>query len=147
MWRRECQETARIRKVARSGRPGRGTAYFAWVDGVACQVTFFALDGASLPYEATLAAMVASLQASPPVAPRRPAVAQRRPVGGVRAAQRAYGLAARWRRSNSSRVQIVRTSVSRSSASTPSRWSISCCSSSARSPSARSSCQAPAVSW
>ena len=53
-------------QVARSGRPGRVTAYFAWVDGVACQVTFFALDGASLPYEATLAAMVTSLQASPP---------------------------------------------------------------------------------
>src|SRR5437016_10889260 len=48
------------------------------------------------------------------------------------AAATAYGLAARYRFSNSSRVHIVLMSTMRSTARMPSRWSISCCKSSER---------------
>ena len=52
------------------GRPGRGTLYVRSFDQTACALTLFLVDGASIPFDDTLQAMIGTLTVLSPLPPR-----------------------------------------------------------------------------
>ncbi len=71
------------------GRPGRGTLYVRSFDQASCALTLFLVDGASIPFDETLQAMIETLTVVSPLPARPPRTSggcDDHPLGGRRTA-------------------------------------------------------------